>query len=372
MESYGELLRKTREEKNVSLEEIERATAITKNYILALEEERSDDFPGESYFTGFLTNYCEFLGLNADEALRLYHAKKIQEAPVPIELTIKRKPKFLVPAIIAGSAAIFIGVGLYLYFSVFNVPEKLAVKAQQTTEKEKIHQYQFTGKSETKRFYKGDQILFPTKQGNGNIVITVGETKGNLSLLMPSGTQIVELSEERDLDVDGDGFADVIVYLSDVSTDESSHGAEIRLIEKKTENSLVEINNEEETGTELAEIPSAASVKNNSKRIVIHEDTRAYPFTTNVTFRGSCLFRYKSDRNTYVEDYFKNGDQVAVNSNNGTRLWMSNSNALKIRVLAGLSTYDLEVGRAGEVKAEDIKWVRDSDGKYRLVLIELE
>ena len=53
MESYGELLRKTREEKNVSLEEIERATAITKNYILALEEERSDDFPGESYLLDF-------------------------------------------------------------------------------------------------------------------------------------------------------------------------------------------------------------------------------------------------------------------------------------------------------------------------------
>ena len=91
MESYGELLRKTREEKNVSLEEIERATAITKNYILALEEERSDDFPGESYFVGFLTNYCEFLGINADEVLHLYHAKKIQEAPVPVELTRKQK-----------------------------------------------------------------------------------------------------------------------------------------------------------------------------------------------------------------------------------------------------------------------------------------
>ena len=37
---------------------------------------------------------------------------------------------------------------------------------------------------------------------------------------------------------------------------------------------------------------------------------------------------------------------------------MSNINALKIHVIAGLSSYDLEVGRAGEVQAEDIKWVR--------------
>ena len=371
MESYGELLRKAREEKNVTLEEIERATAITKNYILALEEERSDDFPGESYFCGFLTNYCEYLGINAEEVLHLYHAKKIQEAPVPIELTKKQTPKYLVPAIIAGGVLIVIGVVLYLYFSVFHVPDKIAEKAQKATEKERIHQYEFTGKSETKRLYKGDQILFPTKQGNGKIIVTVGQTKSKLSLLMPSGTQIIELSEERELDVDGDGFADVIVYLSDISTDEESHGAEVRLIEKKGETSVVEVDSAEK-GTELSEIPSSGSVKNNSKRVVIHEDTRAYPFTINVTFRGSCLFRYKSDRNTYVEDYFKTGDQVAVNSNNGTRLWISNNNALKIRVIAGISTYDLEVGRAGEVKAEDIKWVRDSDGKYRLVLIELE
>ncbi|UKI55449.1 MAG: hypothetical protein L6V90_12785 [Treponema succinifaciens] len=51
---------------------------------------------------------------------------------------------------------------------------------------------------------------------------------------------------------------------------------------------------------------------------------------------------------------------------------MSNINALKIHVIAGLSSYDLEVGRAGEVQAEDIKWVRDSDGKYRLVVLELD
>ena len=86
MESYGEILRNAREEKKVSMEAIERATAITKNYIDSLENERVEDFPGESYFIGFLSNYCEFLGLDKDEILRLYHAKKIQESPVPVEL----------------------------------------------------------------------------------------------------------------------------------------------------------------------------------------------------------------------------------------------------------------------------------------------
>ncbi len=368
MESYGEILRNTREAKKISLEAIESATAITKNYIDSLENERVEDFPGESYFIGFLSNYCEFLGLNKNEILQLYYAKKIQEAPIPTELLKKERPAFLIPTIILGILLVLIGVSAYLYFIVFNIPQKkeLALKAQ--NEKQKIHQYQFTGKPETKRFYKGDQILVQAKQGNGNIVLTVADTLGKFSLLTPSGTQIIELSEERDIDIDGDGFADLIIYLSDVSNSNENNGAEIRILEKTTENSYIAENN----GTEVSEIPSSSSIKNNASRIVIHEDTRAYPFTLNVTFRGACLFRYKSDRQPYVEDYYKSGEIVTVTSNNGTRLWISNNNALKIQVIAGLSSYDLEVGKAGEVKAEDIKWVRDNDGKYRLVVIELD
>ncbi|MBP3365820.1 MAG: helix-turn-helix domain-containing protein [Treponema sp.] len=371
MESYGEILRTAREEKGASLESIVQATAITKEYIDSLENERVEDFPGESYFIGFLTNYCEFLGLDKEQILSLYHAKKIQEAPVPVELLQKKKPAFLVPVIVLGTLLVLAGTGIFLYFSVFNIPQKKKLLAEKQTEKEKTHQYQFTGKPETKRLYKGDQILVKTKQGEGNIVLTVANTLRNFSILTPSGSQIIELSEERDIDIDGDGLADLIIYLSDVSNTDEANGAEVRILEKSAENSAVSAS-AGNTGTELSEIPSSATIKNNANRTVIHEDTRAYPFTLNVTFRGPCLFRYKSDRQPYVEDYYKSGELVTITSNNGTRLWMSNINALKIHVIAGLSSYDLEVGRAGEVQAEDIKWVRDNDGKYRLVVLELD
>lgn len=373
MESYGDLIRKAREEKNYTYEQVEAATAITKNYLQAIEKEQVDEFPSESYFLGFLSNYCEYVGVKPEEVIRLYHAKKIQESPVPIELTQKKPPKFLAPLLVTLGVLLLSAAGVYLYFFVFKIPEKRLQVAKEVEVRERIHQYQFTGKAETKRFYKGDQILFPTKSGDGNIVLTVASTVGNFALLMPSGTQIVELSEERELDVDGDGFADLIVYLGDVSSDEESYGAEVRLLEKTGEVSGVEIAQASgEGGTELSDIPAASTVKNNANRIVIHEDTRAYPFTIETAFRGSCLFRYKSDRQTYVEDYYKSGDRVSVSSNNGTRLWMSNANALKIKVIAGFTTKDLEVGKAGEVKAEDIKWVRDRDGKYRLVVIDLD
>ena len=374
MESYGELLRRTREAKNVSIETIENETAINKGYIESLENERVDDFPGESYFTGFLVNYCEYLGLDQNEVLRLYHAKKIQEAPIPPELLQKRKPVFLIPLLIILAVLLLGGGGAYLYFFVFDVPTMIAERAVEQTEKDKTHRYVFDGKPQTRRVYRGDQILIPAKEGEGNIVLIVERTLEHFAIQTPSGSQIIELSEERDIDVDADGTPELIIYLSDVSDTNEDNGAEIRILEKPEDSYHLASGSVSSSaaGTNMEDIPAASTVKNNATRTVVHEDTRAYPFTLTITFRAPCLFRYKSDRKDYVESYYKNGDAINITSSNGTRLWMSNLNALKIHVIAGLSSYDLEIGKAGEVQAEDIKWVRDSDGKYRLVVLELD
>ena len=268
------------------------------------------------------------------------------------------------------AAAVLIATGLYLYFGLFNVPQKKIEKENEIVEKSRTHQYTFSGKPETRRLYKGDQILIVPKTGKGNIILTVSNTLGNLTLQTPSGSQIIELSEERELDIDGDRQGDIVIYLSDVSSKDGAHGAETRMFLKDP--SLVVIDDTEAEQTNVSEIPVQAVVKTTSKQTVILEDTRAYPFTVNVSFRGSCVFRYRVDRQQSVEDYYKSGGIVNVTASNGIRLWMSNINAMKIQIIADTSTYDLEVGRAGQVKVEDIKWVRDNDGKYRLVVVELD
>jgi hypothetical protein len=51
---------------------------------------------------------------------------------------------------------------------------------------------------------------------------------------------------------------------------------------------------------------------------------------------------------------------------------MSNSNSVKFTIIADSRTYDLEMGAAGKVLVEDIKWIKDTDGKYKLVVIEID
>ena len=61
-----------------------------------------------------------------------------------------------------------------------------------------------------------------------------------------------------------------------------------------------------------------------------------------------------------------------MTANNGIRLWMSNSNTVKLSIIADSKNYDLELGKAGHVLVEDIKWIKDTDGRYKLAVIELD
>ena len=157
----------------------------------------------------------------------------------------------------------------------------------------------------------------------------------------------------------------MIIYVADISSTDEKRGAEVSILMRQ--------------GSYLAsdsvfdeDIPLASELKSNHPQKVILEDNRAYPFTLNASFRGACLFRDKVDRADSVETYFSSGEVFTATPHNGIRLWISNNNAVKFSIIADSKTYDLDIGTAGQVFVEDIKWIRDSDGKYKLVVIELD
>lgn len=374
MESYGAILREAREQKGLTVSQVAKATSISDAYIKALEEEDVRAFPGEPYLVGFLRNYSNYLGTNSEELIRYYNAVKIQESPVPVELLEKHTPKFVAPLIITLCSFLLVGLGIFIYFGVLKVPERKAAKAQEALESTKSHQYEFTGEVKNVRLYKEDQILLQSTESEGKIVLTVRDTKGSLSIDTPSGMQVVELSEERGIDVNGDNIPDIILYVSDVDMKDGTRGAEVRMLSTGsgyTEFISVDTSADEDNSEAGNIVVSNSSTEGNA-RTVIKEDTRAYPFTVNISFRGSCVLRYQSDRKDFVEDYFHTGDTISVSSQNGFRIWASNISVLKLQVVAGLGTYDIGVGKAGEIEVEDIKWVRDSDGMYRLVVEKLD
>lgn len=360
MESFGKLLREARERKNIDIETAASETVISKTYLQALEQEQLDKFSSETYLIGFLKNYAEYLEVDVGRIASLYRAKKIQESPTPPSLLQRSRPKFVLPLIIVSITLLVVGAGIAVWLLFFNKEEIVDDTTVLSGEIDK-NRHTLTDQPFTKRVYKGDTIAVPSQEGDIDLII--GQTLNELQIITPAGTQTLELSEERELDIDGQGGAEIIVYLSDISRTDDSRGAEIRVVLKDKSLAATE-------QTDMGSIPESSQVAN--QRYTIHEDNRAYPFTTTITVRAACMIRYRIDSKEEVEDYYTAGDMLTIQSNNGVRLWLSNINAAKIQVQAGLKHYDLEMGKAGQVVAEDIKWVREAPGAYKLVVIGLD
>ena len=363
MVSYGEMLRTAREEKGLDLNKISVEIAIERRYLEGLENEDSSIFPGEAYFVGFLKNYANYLELDSDRLLTLYHNKKIQEAPPPKELYSKNhSKKFVVAMVTLGTVIAAAIIAFIVIFINVNKPdndENVVVSDKFATK-----QYELTSRKFQQRVYKGDQLIVPS-ENDGKIVVTVIDTLSSFGIEAPSGSYYVELSEESEIDINGDNITDMIVYVSDISSTDESRGAEVNI--------LLHQGVSTDTSSVFAEdIPLASEVKGKHPYKVIHEDNRAYPFTINASFRGPCLFRDKVDNNEAVETYFSRGETFTATPKNGIRLWILNNNTVKINIIADSKSFDLDIGAPGDVLVEDIKWIKDTDGKYKLVVMELD
>lgn len=360
MESLGELLKKTRLERGTSLEQISKETNIAVRFLEALETENYDLFPGEPYLLGFLRTYSDSLGLDTNKVLQMYKNVCIQEQPVPLQELIPQK-KFPLKLVITISSIVVVVLAL-----VFGLIAFFNSKPSKVEEVEPVREpveYTLDSKPLKKRFFAGDTIL--VKVADQTYKLSVAEAAPVFKLTTPSGDQVVQMAEDAKIDIDGDDQLELGVYVTDLFKNDPSRGAEVTL-------SLID----DQTQIVLADeaepmIPTVASTSS-SKQTVIFESGNPYPFTMNATFRGFCLFRYESDRKERVERYWHKSEKLPITSNNRIRLWMSNSNAVKISIIGGGRTVDLEVGKAGEVLVQDIKWVKEENGRYKLVVVNID
>ena len=78
IEWRGMFIRKFREAKNVSIEELCDFTKITKTYIYAIEEENFDKLPAAVYLRGFVVQMSKFLKLPSEKVATAYMARHAQ------------------------------------------------------------------------------------------------------------------------------------------------------------------------------------------------------------------------------------------------------------------------------------------------------
>lgn len=148
MSELGALLKTARQEKGLSLDDIQEQTKIRKRYLEALEEGDYDVLPGKFYIRAFIKNYAECVGLDADEVLRHYQVEA-PELEMPVSETLPaRKPKRMRSAaserfgkigftiLMWGFLFLVIGVIWFYYVNKEEPPENPADSSQFTDNKD--------------------------------------------------------------------------------------------------------------------------------------------------------------------------------------------------------------------------------------------
>ncbi|NTU26595.1 cell shape determination protein RodZ [Bacillus tequilensis] len=217
MTELGIRLKEAREEKAMSLDDLQAATKIQKRYLTALEEGNYDIIPGKFYVRAFIKQYAEAVGLDADQLFEehkkdipnTYHddvSEKIsgmnlqKEMPKPASKALELLPTILV---ILGVIVVIAIVYAIIQFanhknsddhnaasqktitqseSKYEIPKDSTLKENQNNSSEK--------ETDTKKETKKDK---KEENDSDKLEIKAAGTKGSLTTYEVSGTDKIEL-----------------------------------------------------------------------------------------------------------------------------------------------------------------------------------
>lgn len=126
MESVGQYLKRERELRGISIEEISADTRVGVELYKALERDEYEPLPHPTFVKGFIKAYCKHLGLDDTEALLKYetHVKEVEEekkkdAPEANGFSTEGVGAFLTQGNLIAAGLVVVGVaviGGYLFF----------------------------------------------------------------------------------------------------------------------------------------------------------------------------------------------------------------------------------------------------------------
>jgi cytoskeleton protein RodZ len=117
--TFGERLKRERELREVTLEEVSTATRISARFLEALENEDWSRLPGGVFGRGFVRSIARYLGLSEESLLAEYdlaRGENANPAPPRLEERIPSPPKWIPIAIVLAILLLLVGLivgGIY-------------------------------------------------------------------------------------------------------------------------------------------------------------------------------------------------------------------------------------------------------------------
>ena len=386
MNQLGPIFKEARAESGKSIDDAVKETKIAKKYLLAIENENFDIFPGETYLIGFIRNYTQFLGIDPDEMVLKYKDYKIQEQPAPIEqLTAKTstQKRFILIGIIF---IIIVSSVLYILITAdrskkVKVKEEKVPQAEIEEEKEQkgtAGLIVFEEEEIIRDFVKGDVIEIPVK--NSVHRISIDGIDENLEFSIEDIPFTLSTNERVEIDFDRDGRKDILLRTNRMG--ERSVNLTLKKI-FKTESSDLSI------GLTDTETATAGAKAGPPEVVIIKEDelfadipvapksgfqiVSGYEKTDIKTaIRGvsTAYVAYDIDEGEKQEVLLRNGDELTFTAKDVVRIMAANARGINIQI----NDVSVTLGKGGETVAKVVRWYRDSDDSdlYHLIIDDWE
>jgi cytoskeletal protein RodZ len=112
--NFGERLKRERELREVTIEELTKSTRISTRFLEALENEDWDRLPGGVFGHGFVRTIARYLGLDEESLIAEYDLARAETSPQPpskLEERIPSPPKWI--PVVAVLALLLVVIGLF-------------------------------------------------------------------------------------------------------------------------------------------------------------------------------------------------------------------------------------------------------------------
>ena len=380
MESVGERLRRAREEMGVSIEQVARETLISKRYLFAIESEEFSVMPGETYISGFISNYSTYLGLDPIEMVTLYKNFQIQEQPIPFNelLESHRKPslKILLIIMIELVFGVTVFAGLFYFSPLKNRSSQSVELAEINDEADVLELVPIPLSQEVlvRWFQIGQEFDVPL--GDQVVRLRIVEYEENLAIAYLGKVLGLRVGEEQLVDLNQDTIPDIRFLLNDIGKDNDLQIANLglyRLIRPR-------ILQESDTSTQIMDEVSLNTVEqslefNDGERgqapvrsfqspvVLIKESERKVSFVLNLKFRGNCLFRYSTDSKEIIERFYRNGEEVKFDVSRTVTMWFSNAGTVVLKI----DSTELQLGEDGSTAVKLLEWQKTEDEQLYLL-----
>jgi cytoskeletal protein RodZ len=199
MLSVGEVLKKTREKKGLTLEQVEKDIKIRKKFLEAIENDDWRSFSSKIYIDGLIKNYSNLLDLDVNKMMAFF--RREYEKTEEVKFKKRISSQYLTPetkkVVISGVGLIilfFLGYFIYqlnLYFS----PPRLDIIQPTTNTFKREERIKIIGKTEKEasililgeRVYQNKEGIFeyyfPLKIGDNQLQIEVVGANGKKSII---------------------------------------------------------------------------------------------------------------------------------------------------------------------------------------------